>query len=342
MAERAERRVGRSALAYGAVVLALHGAGLLGLLAGAGQPGLRGLALVAYTLGLRHAFDADHITAIDNAVRKLTRDGRDGSGSGFFFSLGHSSVVLLATALSVLAFRRLSRELPSLEPLGQHVGLAVSSLFLLAIGLANLLVLLGLFRLARRPGGAPAEEDGVQELLERRGGVARLAQPLFALVRRSWHLYPVGFLFGLGFDTASEVLLLALALQASRQATVASILVLPLLFAAGMSLVDTADGLFMSGAYRWASAAAPRRLAYNLAVTSVSVLAALLVGSVELAQVVADWLHPAGAFWAWVAGLGFDGLGYALAALLALSWAVAWLSWRLLESGRGSEAERAA
>ncbi len=276
-------------LGYGGTILALHLLGGLACLwAARTHPILLGMGFLAYTLGLRHAFDADHIAAIDNTVRALVRDGQSPAGVGFYFSLGHSTVVLaMAVATAGLA-RWAEQALPHAQAIGSVIGTTVSGLFLLLIGLVNLFVWIDVYLIFQRMRAGRDDAEVIEQALLSRGIVARLARPLFGLVRRSWQIYPIGFLFGLGFDTASEIALLALSAGAATQALPAwGVLALPVLFASGMSLMDTADGVFMTTAYRWALLTPLRKVYYNLTVTGLSVASALLIGAIELTQVLA-------------------------------------------------------
>jgi high-affinity nickel-transport protein len=317
---------------YALVVVLLHAAGLTLLFAAARtHPTLWGIGMLAYTLGLRHAFDVDHIAAIDNTVRKLIQQKRSPHGVGFYFSLGHSTVVFLLAAAMALSVKWVERELPQFESIGGVIGASVSGTFLLVIGLLNLAILLNLFKLFReyRQGRHPADE--FEKLLDSRGFFARLIRPLYRFIRRSWHVYPLGFLFGLGFDTASEIAVLSISAGAAKDAVpFVGIMSFPLLFAAGMSLMDTADGMFMTTAYRWAFATPLRKLYYNLTVTSLAVIAALLIGMTELAQVVTDKLGFEGGFWAWLQNVSFDLLGYVLVAAFIAAWAVSFAVWKWL------------
>jgi high-affinity nickel-transport protein len=317
---------------YAAVVLLLHvvGLGLLVLVARS-HPALWGIGVLAYTLGLRHAFDVDHIAAIDNTVRKLVQQRHNPHGVGFYFSLGHSTVVFLLAVATALSVKWVEREMPQLQSIGGMIGASVSGTFLLLIGILNLLILLNLFKmfLEYRNGRHPADE--FEKLLDSRGFFARLLRPLYRFIRRSWHVYPLGFLFGLGFDTASEIAVLAISAGAAKDAIpFVGILSFPILFAAGMSLMDTADGMFMTTAYRWAFATPLRKLYYNLTVTSLAVIAALLIGLTELAQVISEHLGMQGRFWSWLQDLSFDLLGYLLAAAFVLAWAVSYGIWKWL------------
>lgn len=254
------------------------------LLAFRDYPVLLGTALLAYSFGLRHAVDADHIAAIDNVTRKLMQEGQRPLGVGLFFSLGHSTVVVGLSIAIAATTAALQDNFESFKAVGGIIGTSVSAFFLFAIAAANLLVLAGVWKTFRRvrAGGSFVEEE-LNALLSSRGLLGRIFRRLFRLVRSSWHMYPLGFLFGLGFDTATEVGLMGIsASQASAGLPVWSILVFPALFTAGMSLVDTIDSTLMLGAYDWAFAKPIRKLYYNLTITAVSVLIAVLVGGVEM------------------------------------------------------------
>ncbi len=227
---------------------------LWALVALGGQPVLLGTALLAYTFGLRHAVDADHIAAIDNVTRKLMQQGQRPVGVGFFFSLGHSAVVVLLSVGVAFAASALTSRFDSLKAFGDVVGTLISALFLFAIAIFNIIVLISIYRAFQAvKRGKPFVEEDFDVLLNNRGFLARIFRPLFRLVTKSWHMLPIGFLFGLGFDTATEVALFGIsAVQASNGASVATILVFPALFAAGMTLIDTTDGVLMLGAYGWA------------------------------------------------------------------------------------------
>jgi high-affinity nickel-transport protein len=323
----------RSLARFGGVVGGLNlvaWAVLLGWVA-AGYPKMVGLGVLAYTFGLRHAFDADHISAIDNTVRKLLRAGRRPPVAvGTYFSLGHSTVVALLVAGLALAVRAVQADIPDLQRVGGVLGALVSAGFLYLIAAVNLAVFLGVWRLARRAATDGLDEAEVDEQLQRRGLMGRLLGGRWDLVRSEWHMYPVGLLFGLGFDTASEIALLAVsATAAAQRVSLAAVMALPLLFAAGMCLLDTADGIFMAGAYAWALADPLRRVHYNLTVTAMSVLVALTVGSVELGQVLAARLGWSGGVWAVVDRLDLGAMGYGIVGLFALTWAVSYGLWAL-------------
>ena len=312
------------------VVAGLHVIGVLLVVIYASRyPVLVGLAALAYSFGLRHAFDADHITAIDNTTRKLMADGQRPLAVGLFFSLGHSTIVLGLIVAIAVAAHTVHGALPTLQLYGGSVGAGISGLFLFTLGAVNLAALIGIVRLARRLRHGRFDERELESRLVRRGLMSRvLARPL-RLVRSSRQMYGVGALFGRGFDTASEVGLLALAAgAASGRLPPVAIIALPVLFAAGMSMMDSADGVFMSKAYHWAFASPARKLYYNITVTALSVLVALLIGTIELAQVLSARLGWHAGFWSWLQQLDFATLGYAIVGMFAVSWLVALLIWR--------------
>jgi high-affinity nickel-transport protein len=291
------------------------------------HPVLLGTALLAYSFGLRHAVDADHIAAIDNVTRKLMQEGKRPLGVGLMFSLGHSTIVVLATVAIAATTAAMQHNLETFKQVGGVIGTLVSSLFLFAIALMNVVVLRSVYRAFKRvkQGGRYVEED-FDLLLGQRGLLARLFRPVFNMIGKSWHMYPLGVLFGLGFDTATEIGLMGIsAAQAAQGMSVWTILVFPALFTAGMALVDTTDGILMLGAYGWAYIKPIRKLYYNLTITLVSVLAALVVGGIEVLGMLGDQLHLTGAFWEVIGMLNdnFGMLGYLIIALFLLSWLVA-------------------
>jgi high-affinity nickel-transport protein len=321
----------RRAAVLAAAILALHGVGFFILLALVVPHGLfgAGVGITAYTLGLRHAFDADHIAAIDNTTRKLMAEGQRPLSVGFFFSLGHSTIVFALGVLVVLGVRGLSGAVKddgsALHQATGLVGPLVSGTFLLAIGLLNLLILidvLGVFRRMRQ-----GDHD---ERVPRVGGVMiRVYGRAARAIRKPWQMYPLGLLFGLGFDTATEVALLVLAGGAAAGGLpFYAIVCLPILFAAGMSLFDTLDGAFMSFAYGWALSRPVRKVFYNLAVTGLSVAVALLVGSIQLLAVLAEKLRLSGGVWDVVTRLDLNVVGYVVVGLFVTTWAAALAVWR--------------
>jgi nickel/cobalt transporter (NiCoT) family protein len=297
------------------------------------HPVLLGTALLAYTFGLRHAVDADHIAAIDNVTRKLMQEGKRPVSAGLFFSLGHSTIVVLASAAVAATALSFSAELDSIHEVGGIIGTLVSAFFLLAIAIMNIFILAGVYRTFQRvkAGGRFVEED-LNALLAGRGLLARIFRPLFAMIRHSWQMYPLGFLFGLGFDTATEIGLLGIsAAEASKGMSVWSILVFPALFTAGMSLVDTIDSVLMLGAYGWAFIKPVRKLYYNMTITAVSVVVALLVGGIEALGLISDKFSLQGGFWDVIGELNgnFGELGYLIIGIFAASWLVSSLVYRL-------------
>ena len=288
------------------------------------QPLLLGTALLAYGFGLRHAVDADHIAAIDNVTRKLMQQGKRPVGVGFFFALGHSTVVLLAAAGVAATATALSAQFGAFKGVGSIVSTLVSASFLFIIAAANIVILRSVWLTYRhvRNGGRYVDED-FDLLLNSRGVLARLFRPVFRLVNQSWHMYPLGFLFGLGFDTATEVALLGIsATQAAQGLSVWSIMVFPMLFTAGMSLIDTTDGVLMLGAYNWAFVKPMRKLYYNLTITLVSVVVAVLIGGIEALGLLGDQLSLSGWFWDGVGMLNenFGSLGFIIIGVFVAAW----------------------
>jgi nickel/cobalt transporter (NiCoT) family protein len=297
-------------------------------------PVLLGTALLAYSFGLRHAVDADHIAAIDNVTRKLMQEGKRPVAVGFMFSLGHSTVVVLGSAAIAGAAIALQHRLDAFRNIAGAVGTLLSAFFLFAIALVNLIVLRSIYRtFARVRRGEPYVEEDLDLLLGNRGLLARVFRPMFRMITRSWHMYPLGVLFGLGFDTATEIGLLGVsASEASKGLSFWSILVFPILFAAGMSLIDTTDNILMLGAYGWAFVKPIRKLYYNITITCISVLVALVVGGIEALGLLAGHFHLTGTFWDGVAKLNdhFGTLGYFIVGLFAISWiiSIAVYKWR--------------
>jgi high-affinity nickel-transport protein len=300
-------------------------------------PVLLGTAVLAYSFGLRHAVDADHIAAIDNVTRKLMQDGKRPVAIGFMFSLGHSTVVVLGAAAIAGAALALQHRLAGVRSIGGVIGTLVSAFFLLAIAIVNLIVLRSIYRaFVRVRRGKPYTEEDFDMLLGNRGFLSRLFRPMFKMITRSWHMYPLGFLFGLGFDTATEIGLLGIsAAEASKGLSFWAILVFPILFAAGMSLIDTADNILMLGAYGWAFVKPIRKLYYNMTITSVSVIVALVVGGIEALGLLAAHFHFKGWFWDGVARLNnnFGTLGFFIVGLFAVIWivSIAIYKWRRFE-----------
>lgn len=309
----------------------LHITGILLLfLASRHYPVILGLGLLAYTLGLRHAFDADHITAIDNTIRKLIHQEKDPVGVGFYFSLGHSTVVFLMSVILGLSVRWATAHLPIFEHIGGIVGLIVSGTFLIGIALLNLIILIDLQKMFIKLKHNEFDQDKFEKALLSRGLLSTLFKPFFKFINNSWQVYPLGFLFGLGFDTATEVALLALSAGAAKSAMpFLGILALPLLFTAGMNIMDTTDSVMMARAYKWAFDTPIRKVYYNITITTISVLAAFLIGSVELIQVFSNTFGLKGGFWSWLQQLNFNWLGYGLVILFIGLWTLSMIIWKV-------------
>ena len=322
----------KSGLVFALLIAANLAAWAWAWMAFADRPTLLGTALLAYMFGLRHAFDADHIAAIDNVVRKLMQEGKAPWSVGLFFSLGHSTIVILASVALAATATAFQDELEAFHGIGGVIGTAVSATFLLALGVANLLILRGVwaaFRRARR--GERIVEEDLDMLLSGRGFLARIFGPLFRRVTRSWHMYPVGFLFGLGFDTATEIAVLGIAASHAAQGmSMWNILVFPALFTAGMSLMDTADSVLMTRAYGWAFVHPVRKLWYNLTLTAASVVVALFIGSVGALGLIGDKLGLEGGFWDVIGNLNDDlaNLGFVVVGIFVVSWIVSVLVYR--------------
>lgn len=288
------------------------------------RPVLLGTAALAYTFGLRHAVDADHIAAIDNVTRTLMQQGKRPIAAGFFFSLGHSAIVLAMSVAIAAAAAMVESRFGALKAIGTVVGTCVSAFFLFAIAAVNAVIFASVYRTFRSvKAGRPFVEEDLNILLSGRGLLARLFRPLFRMVSRSWHLLPIGLLFGLGFDTVTEVGLFGIsAAQVANGLSISIVLVFPALFAAAMALVDTTDSVLMVGAYGWAFTKPLRKLFYNMTITLVSAAVAIVIGGVETLGLLADKLTLRGAFWDAVGDLNdnWGALGYAIIGLFVASW----------------------
>lgn len=321
------------AATYVVLIAANLGAWMWAWIAFSDRPVLLGTALLAYIFGLRHAFDADHIAAIDNVVRKLMQDGKMPYAVGFFFSLGHSSIVVLGSLAIAATAAAMQGNLDWFQAIGGVIGTSVSALFLLVIGIANLFILKstwGAFARARR--GEKITGGDLDTVLSGGGILARLFRPLFKVVSRSWHMYPIGFLFGLGFDTATEIGLLGIsATQAAQGMSFWTILVFPALFTAGMSLMDTTDSVLMTRAYGWAFVNPVRKLWYNLTITAASVVVAIFIGGLEALGLIADKLGLDGGFWSFVGAMNdsLANFGYAVVGIFLVSWLISTIIYRV-------------
>ena len=327
-----ERTLGKLAGLYVLLVSANIGVWLWAVVAFHDNAFLLGTAFLAYSFGLRHAFDADHITAIDNITRKLMQEGRRPVAVGFFFSLGHATIVVALVLAIAPMTAAVQERFGVLRDIGGVVATGLSAVFLFAIAAANVVALAqicGALRATGKAGRTPAEyaDHGLNN-----GLIARLCRPLFALIGRSWHAYPLGLLFGLGFDTATEVGLLGLSAgQAAHGLSLWSVLIFPALFTAGMSLMDTADSTIMVGTYGWALVDPIRKLHYNMTVTPASIVAALVIGSIEALSEIGDKFALQGPLCRSVARLSenFGLIGYLLVAFFVVCWLGSYLLYRL-------------
>ncbi|MDB5776273.1 MAG: nickel transporter [Herbaspirillum sp.] len=342
----ASPRVKRKVVSMYTLLLLLNiGAWLWAFITFRHYPLLMGTSFLAYSFGLRHAVDADHIAAIDNVTRKLMQEGKRPVAVGFMFSLGHSTVVVLACVAIAATAMTFRQQIDSVREIGGIIGTLVSAFFLLIIAAINLAVLRSVYRSFQRVRqGEPYVEEDFNMLLAGRGFLARIFRPMFRIITRSWHMYPLGVLFGLGFDTATEIALLGIsAAEVSKGLSIWSILIFPALFTAGMALVDTTDGILMLGAYGWAFVKPVRKLYYNMTITLVSVLVAIVIGGIEVLSLIGDKLHLSGAFWGILEHLGgqFGMIGYLVIGLFVASWIVSWAIYKWyrlddLEFGRST------
>jgi high-affinity nickel-transport protein len=323
---------GRIIAIYAILIPANVLAWIWALIAFRDQPVLLGTALLAYTFGLRHAVDADHIAAIDNVTRKLMQSGKRPLSVGLFFSLGHSTVVVVASIFVALAVSALQEKFADFKEIGGLIGTSVSAFFLLIVAVANIFILVSVYRLfkAVKRGERFIDED-LNVLLSQRGVIGRMLRSVFAVISKSWHMYPLGILFGLGFDTATEIALLGIsASQSADGMSMWSILVFPALFTAGMSLVDATDSVLMVRAYGWAFVKPIRKLYYNMIITLVSVIVALVIGGVEALGLIGRKLDLSGSFWDGIEALNenFGALGYLIIAIFILSWMISVIVYR--------------
>jgi nickel/cobalt transporter (NiCoT) family protein len=308
---------------YGFLAFVNIGAWIWAMLAFYDKPLLLGTALLAYSFGLRHAVDADHIAAIDNVTRKLMQEGQRPAAVGFFFSLGHSTIVVIASLIVYATASAVEKQMDVVKEIGGAVGTSISAFFLISIAIINIVILRGVwstFQMARTGGGYT---DQSPDMLLGGGISGRIFRPVFRMLSSPWHMYPIGLLFGLGFDTASEVALLGIsAAAAAKGLSVEAMAVFPTLFTVGMTLIDTTDGILMVGAYGWAFIKPIRKLYYNLTITFVSVVVALLIGGIEAIGLLKDRLNLSGGVWDFVGSLNdnFGTLGFVIIAVFVLSW----------------------
>ncbi|MDI2090923.1 HoxN/HupN/NixA family nickel/cobalt transporter [Commensalibacter oyaizuii] len=316
---------------YTALAILNIGAWIWAFVAFHNKPALLGISLVIYGLGLRHAVDADHIAAIDNVTRKLMQMGQRPVSVGFFFSLGHSTVVFIVAVLVAITVNALSN-FEHLQNITGIISTCISAFFLIIIAVMNIFIFISIYKTYKRVknGGDYVEED-LDILLNNRGFLSRLLRPLFKLITKGWHMFPLGFLFGLGFDTATEVSMFAVsASQINQGIPLTSIMVFPVLFAAGMSLVDTSDGILMLKAYDWAFVKPMRKLFYNMSITLVSIFVALFIGGIEALSLIADQFNLQGSFWNIISELSsnFNELGYAIIGIFILAWLISYIIYK--------------
>ncbi|MGZ4851504.1 MAG: HoxN/HupN/NixA family nickel/cobalt transporter [Candidatus Bathyarchaeia archaeon] len=291
---------------------------------------LAGLGIVAYVFGLRHGVDADHIAAIDNTTRKLMQEGKRPITVGMWFSLGHSTVVVALIIGLIVASRTVAADIPALQSAGAIIGTLVSGSFLWIIGFINAVIVIGIYKIFQTLKQGKLNQAELDNLLENRGFMNRFFRPLFKAISKPWHIYPVGLLFGLGFDTASEIALIAISvgIGVSTNIPLYYVLILPLLFTCGMVTVDTADGVAMRVAYGWAFLNPVRKIYYNLTVTVISVLVAWAIGTIELLQVLSSELNFSGLFWNWLNALNFEMIGFGIIAIFIASWLASYSYWQ--------------
>ena len=317
---------------YGFLFAVNIGALVWAIIAFHDKPVLLGTAVLAYTFGLRHAVDADHIAAIDNVTRKLMQDGKRPVSVGLYFSLGHSTIVFIAALVAYWTASAAQKHFEFLQDVGGVVSTGVSAFFLLAIALINIVILRGVYRAFQQARKGSAYGDQTADSLLGGGILARLVGPLFKTLSHPWQMFPIGFLFGLGFETATEIGLLGLAASAAAKGiSLQSVMALPALFTAGMTLVDTTDGVLMIGAYGWAFVKPIRKLYYNLTITSVSVVVALLIGGIELLGLLKDQLNLTGGVWEFIGSLNdnFNTLGFVIIGVFVFSWIGSMIVYRI-------------
>jgi len=321
------------------------GAWVWAILAFHDKPLLLGTALLAYTFGLRHAVDADHIAAIDNVTRKLMQEGKPPALVGLFFSLGHSTIVVIASLIIYATARAVEKQIDFVKEIGAVVGTSISVFFLVSIAMINLVILRGVWRTFRKVREGGAYEDESPDLLLGGGIFGRMFRPIFRMLSSPWHMYPIGLLFGLGFDTATEVALLGIsAAAAANGLSLENMAVFPVLFTAGMTLVDTTDGILMAGAYGWAFVKPIRKLYYNLTITFMSVAVALLIGGIEAMGLLKDRLSLSGGMWEFFGNQNLGALGSVIIGAFVLSWIASAVIYRVkgfdrLESSLVSSSE---
>ena len=317
-------------LVYSAIAIATAIGFAASIIVGTLFAKLAALGILAYTLGLRHGVDADHIVAIDNTTRKLLQEGERPLTVGTWFSLGHSTVVVGLVVALVITTQSVTNQIPGLQSSGAIIGTTVSGVFLFLIGLVNAIIVMGIYETFKTMKEGKLNESELETLLQNRGFLNRYFGGLFKIVRKPWQIYPIGVLFGLGFDTASEIALFAItiAFAVSSPLPVWMVLLLPFLFTCGMVLADTTDGVAMRAAYGWAFLRPIRKIYYNLTVTVISVAVAFAIGGVELLQVLASELNLTGPYWNWLTNLDFAEMGIGVIGIFLVAWLVSTAYWK--------------
>lgn len=319
------------AIKYGSAVLSIFILGLLLLSDGVFQfPSLLGMAVVSLTFGLAHAFDVDHIACIDNMTRRMVQQGDKNRGAGFFFSCGHSTVVIIMGAATIFAVQWAKHAIPQFQAVGGAIGTLAAGAFLILLATVNFFILKDIIRTFKSMRNGTYVEESLQR--PDKGYVNRAINRLFNIATKNWHIYLIGFLFGLGFDTATQIAVLATSASASSKGMPwVAVLSFPILFTAGMSLMDTLDGFFMSTAYQWVLTSPLRKVYYNLTVTGLSILAAGAIGIIEVGQVFAQETGRDNGFWFWLQNLDFGKMGYMLVGLFVAVWLVSLIGWKLFK-----------
>lgn len=300
-------------------------------------PTFLAVGILVYLLGVRHAVDADHLAAIDNATRKLLQEGKNPNFIGFFFSLGHSTVVILMTIMVIVVEEYVSESLANIEEIGGIIGTLVSGSFLYIIGFSNLLIALeiyNMYRIVKKEG--VIDEQKLNEILQKRGFISRLYGKLFKIITRQWHMYIIGLLFGFGFETATQIALYTIAGGVAAASadipTTTTILVFPILFMLGMTLVDTSDGIFMRAAYGWAFKDTLRKLWYNLTMTLISIVIAFGIGTIQLLALISEKFGLSGFFWGQINVLTTDEywqlIGFYIIGTFAITWLISWIIYK--------------
>lgn len=319
------------AIKYGAFIVFLFACGLILLSTGVFKfPALLGMAVISLTFGLAHAFDCDHIACIDNMTRKLVQQGGKTRGAGFFFSLGHSTIVICMGVATIFAVNWAESSMPHLQAVGGVVGTVVSAVFLLILAIANFFILRNTLKTFK----SMRNGTYVEESLERpnKGFINRSVNTFLRIANKNWHIYIIGLLFGLGFDTATQIAVLATSATATAQGIPwIAVLSFPILFTAGMCLMDTLDGFFMSTAYQWVLTSPLKKVYYNLTITTVSILAAGVIGIIEVFQILAMELNLNSGFWEWLQNLDFGIMGFILVGIFVVVWAVSLICWKVFK-----------